>query len=113
LLGITADQFYLHALKTNDLYYYQLAKILFPFEKELLVGEAHAYINFKIVNEKSLKSIETALIYDPYSAEMLSVYMQYSYILGDKNKAVSSFYKLKRISPNAPIIQELIKRGAK
>lgn len=113
LSGIIADYLFLQGLKTNDLYYFRLAKTLFPFEREILIAEAQTYIKFKIINEKSLASVDEALKYDPYSASLLSISIQYNAAIGDKNKAVINFYKLQRISPNAPIIQELIKRGAR
>lgn len=110
-LGITADQFYLKGLKTSDLSYFRLAIKLFPFEKEILVGEADSYINFKILNEKSLISIKNALVYDPYSIRLLSMDLQYDYLLGNKTRAIMNFKKLKNMAPNSSTVKQLTNYG--
>ncbi len=112
-MGLIADQYYLTALKQNNIEYIRTAKTLFPFERSLLIGEAETYINNKVVSIESLESVKEALIYDPYSARLLSIQMQYAFIFKDNSLAVSSFYKLKELFPNMPIVKQLIDLGAK
>lgn len=111
LLGIVGDQFYLKGVKEQNLFYFQVAKEVFPFEKEMLVGEALILIRNKIVNEQVALSLKKALIYDPYSAEMLAMYAQYANLYGNKNEALMAFKKLEKISPNSNVLKEMKKLG--
>lgn len=105
-----ADQIYLKGLKEGEIAYFKLSKDIFPFDKEIIVAEALTFIRNKIVNEKVNLSLKEALKYDPYSAEMLGMYVQYANHFGNKKEANSSFVLLKKISPNSNAVKELSKR---
>lgn len=105
-----ADQFYLKALKGN-LEYFRIAKYLFPFEKEILIGEAEAYIKYQIVSPEGMLVLKDALKYDPYSPQKLSLYMQYSNLFGNKNEVIMTKQKLNKIVPNSNMMKILTAKG--
>ncbi len=104
---------YLKGLKDNDISYFRAAKFIFPFEKDILVGEALVYLRSKIVGEQVYSSLKDALVYDPYSAEMLGMYIQYANYYGNKNEAKLAYKKLERIAPNSNVLKELRKINPK
>lgn len=74
-----------------------------------MVSEALFLIRNKIVNEYTYKTLKEALIYDPYSVEMLGMYVQYANIYKNRNEALIAFNKLKIIAHNSNILKELEK----
>lgn len=92
---------YLYGLKTGDLAYVKSARYLFPYEKDIAVNEALLLIRNNIVDKKTYLVIKEALKYDPYSAELLSIYTQYAAIYGNRNEAVMAFNTMKKIVPNS------------
>lgn len=113
LVAATGDWLYLQGIKRNDLEFFKLAKKIFPFDRNLIIVEAEYYLHNKIVNKEGLISINEALKTDMYSSRLWNMQMQYSSVLGDRQLAAYSFQKLYKLTPNIPIVQELIKRGAK
>lgn len=95
--------------KEGDLAYIKAAKLVFPFDKELLVSEALVSIRNKIVNDKIYFVLKEALKYDPYSVEILVMYIQYALINNNINEARIEYQKLKQISPNSNSFKELEK----
>lgn len=110
ILGITGDQFYLKGIKEQNLLYLIIAKSVFPFEKELLVGPGHLYLISQTINLEAKNEIKDALKYDPYSAQFLSVYAQYLNIFNDKKEALIYLEKLKLISPNSQMTKIVTER---
>ena len=92
---------------------FKIAKDIFPFDKDLLTGEVNFYIRFGVVNTNSYEAFKEATFYDPYAANLLGAQMQQAFLLNDNNNAVALFYKLREMFPKLPIVQELIKRGAR
>lgn len=111
-LGIVGDQYYLNALKYKNLKYFQIAKEVFPFNKNLLIGDAEYYVIFGVVNKESYEAIKRMVYYDPYRPRHLSLQMQYAFILGDSDVGVDSFNKLKKLAPNMYIVKEILKRNS-
>ncbi len=89
--------------------YIKSASFLFPFDKEILVAEALLLIRGKNTDIRIYKIIEEALVYDPYSIEMLSMYVQFENAYGNKNKARLIFNLLKQIGINTNTFKELKK----
>ena len=108
IFGIVSDQLYLKALKSGELAYLKSAKYLFPFDREILVSEALLLIRNKI-DDKPLvyKTLKDALYYDPYSAEMLGMYVQYAAIFGNRNEATIAYNTMKKIVPNSNSFKQL------
>jgi hypothetical protein len=111
ITGIIADQAYLKGYKTGQMIYAAFAKFLFPFEREILVAQALWKIRNKIFDDETYILLKDALKYDPYSAEMLLIYVQYEHNLHNKNEEQIAFNKLKRISPHHPMMKELLEKG--
>ena len=111
MMGIFADQIYLKGLQDNEITYFKLSRTIFPYDKEIITSEALSYIRNKIVNEKVYPVLKEALKNDPYSVEMLGMYVQYAKALNDPKEAEISYSKLKQISPN--MIKKLASVGVK
>lgn len=111
ITGIIADQAYLNGYRTGQIFYLMISKYLFPFEREILVSEALWKIRNKLFDNNTYLLLKDALKYDPYSAEMLLIYVQYEHNFNNKNEEQISFNKLKRISPNHPMMKELLEKG--
>lgn len=107
ITGIVADQIYLKGVHNLNLTEIRAAKIVFPFEKEILVAEALFTIRNKNFTNDAYLVLKDALNYDPYSAEILGIYIQYEYHLGNKQIALMNLNKLEKITPNNPIIIQL------
>ena len=107
ILGITSDQFYLKGLKTQNLFYINMAKQLFPFNKDILVGPAQFYFRYKIANKDALNIYKETLKYDPYSVQFLGVYAQLEYLIGNKNEALIAKQKLEKIAPNSNALKRI------
>lgn len=101
ILGTTSDWFYLKGIKERNIFYLSLAKTIFPFEKEILVGPSNLFISTQTVNLEAKNEIKDALKYDPYSVSTLSMYLQYANLFGDKAEVKIAYDKLKLISPNS------------
>ena len=110
ILSINADQLYIKALKQHDLNYLKLAGELFPFDKELATAYAFSLIRSKIINDQVYYVLKDALRYDPYSVEMLGMYIQYENIYGKKDEVPKLMKLLIKISPNSKVTNELKKR---
>lgn len=108
-----ADIYFLKGIKTNDIAYFDMAADLFPFKKEILVAKAEFEIRDGLINETTLKDIELALKYDPYSINMLSMLTQYNRILNNNKKSSEYFKKLNVVASNSNLVKELIKLGYK
>lgn len=100
ILGIVGDQFYLKGIHNKDLLALTIAKNIFPFEREILIGPAHLYLNSQIVTLEAKNEVEFALKYDPYSVQLLGVYIQYAIAFKDI-KYREFLSRLKLISPNS------------
>lgn len=106
-MGLFGDQIYLQGIKEPEIAYIRLSKSLFPFDRELLVSEGLIYSRNKVIDKKVYLALKDALYYDPYSAELLSMYVQYANIFGNKNEALIAFNQLQQIVPNAKFLKEL------
>jgi hypothetical protein len=100
-MGLAADQFYLKGLKESDLIKLEVARHIFPFEREILIGPAQFYYRAKIIDSKTLSYYKEVLKYDPYSVQFLGVYTQMEFLTGNKNEALIGKQKLTRIAPNS------------
>ena len=109
ITGLFADQIYLLGLHEREISYFKLARKIFPFDKEIITSEALSYTRNLILDKRVVEVLKEALIYDPYSAEMLAAYVQYANIYGNKNEALKYFGKLKKISPNSNMTKSLEK----
>ena len=76
-----------------------IAKNIFPFEKEILVGPATLFASSQIITVEAKDEIKDALRYDPYSVQLNGIYIQYALIFKDKYDR--EFELLKKISPNS------------
>ena len=112
-MGIVGDWNYLQGLKTNDPYYFKLANKLFPFDKNILTGEAEINLKNGVINLDTYRTLNFAFYYDPYSIRLFSIRMQYAFILGDNVTGTSDFNRLKIIAPSLPIIQQMVKINTK
>lgn len=106
VIGILGDQFYLKGIKEKNLLALFIAKSVFPFEKEILVGPAHLYIQFQVITEEAKDEIKLALQYDPNSVHLLSMYTQYAKHFN--KEYLTSFNLLKTISPNSVTTKQVI-----
>lgn len=84
-----------------------MARYLFPFEREILIGPAQFYFRGKIINDNSLAVYKDALSYDPYSVQFLGIYIQLEYNYGNKNEAMLAYKKLKAIAPNSNVLKRI------
>lgn len=92
---------------------FKLAYKWFPFERNILIGEADFYSKVQIINKQSYDAVKKALYYDPYSPQLLGLEFQYAFIFGENETVYNSFQLLKKIAPNMPVVKEFIKRGAR
>ena len=76
-----------------------VAKNVFPFEKEILVGPGTLYTTSQVITVEAKDEIKDSLKYDPYSVQLNGVYIQYALIFKDKYDL--EFELLKKISPNS------------
>lgn len=113
MTALIGDQIYLLGLKENELAYFKLSKRIFPFDKEIITGQALTLIRNRIINEQVYFALKDALKYDPYSVEMLGMYIQYANMTRNKNEASMSFKKLQKIAPNSNVLKELEKLNYK
>lgn len=94
-------------MQQGEFAYFRLAKYFFPFDKEILVSEALSLIRSKIHNEITYRALKEALKYDPYSIEMLGMYIQFENAYGDKEQAKKNFQLLKKIGLNTNTFKQL------
>ena len=94
-------------MQYGELSYFKLAKYFFPFDKEIVVAEATALVRNKVFNEYTHKALEDAMRYDPYSIELLGIYVQFENSYGNKNKARILFNRMKKIGSNTNSFKEL------
>lgn len=107
ILGLVSDQFYLKALKENDLFRLEVAKEIFPFERDILIGPAQFYFRNQIVDNKTLDHMRQALYYDPYSVQFLGAYIQLEYLNHNKNEALIAKRRLEKIAPNSNVLKKI------
>lgn len=100
-------------MKEGELTYFKLSRDFFPFEKEILVSEALYSIRSKLVTERVYLALKDALKYDPYSIEMLGMYIQYANKYNDKKDALLSYQRLQKIAPDGTTIKKLAGIGVK
>lgn len=98
---------YLKGLLERDISKLELAKTLFPFEREILIGPAQLHHGLKFIDDNTLGYYKEALKYDPYSIQFLGVYIQLGYALGNKNEALMNKQKLKMIGPNSNVLRHI------
>lgn len=106
-MTFAGDQIYLLGLREGEISYFRLAIKIYPFDKEIVTSEALVLIRNKIVEEKTYLALQKALKYDPYSVEMLGMYIQYAAMIGNKNEASISFKILEKIAINSNVLKEL------
>ena len=94
-------------MKDGEVGYIKSARFLFPFDKELLVSEALLNIRSKRTDKNTYYLLKAALYYDPYSIEMLGMYIQFENAYGSKEKAQNSFNLLKQIGSNTNTFKQL------
>lgn len=83
------------------MYYLNVSKTLFPFERDILVGPAQFFYKYKIANKEAIEVYKDALKYDPYSVQFLGVYSQLEFLIGNKNEALIAKQTLEKIAPNS------------
>lgn len=91
----------------QELSYFRLSKQLFPFDKDIIVSEALSLVRSGIHTEHTFKALKEALKYDPYSIEMLGMYIQFENAYGNKEEAKKAFNRLKQIGINTNIFKQL------
>lgn len=96
-------------LQQKELSYFKLARYFFPFDKEIAVSDAIVSIRSRINTKDTYQALKKALKYDPYSIEMLSMYIQFANIYGSKSETRDSYLILKQIGPNTNNFKELTK----
>lgn len=107
LLGIACDQIYLKGLQDRNLDYFKLARYYYPFDKELIVTRALTLIRSQVVDKITYDALKDALSYDPYSIEMLGMYIQYANVYGSKEDTIKSYKLLKQIGLNSNNLKQL------
>lgn len=101
------DQFYLQGIKTKDVAKLEAAKLLFPFEREILIGTAQLYYANKILDDRTLYYFKDVLRYDPYSVQYLGAVSQLEYLNGNKNEAIVIKTQLEKIAPNSNVLKAI------
>ena len=112
VLSFLGDQYYLNGLKTKDIQNYKIAKKLFPFDLEILKGEAEADIQTQVVNLDTYNAIKDATFYDPYSVRLLSLQTQYAFLMNDNFTGWITFSKLKGLfsdTRTVKLLKEVVK----
>lgn len=108
-MGILADHVFLKGLNTAELAYLKLAGYFFPFEKELLVSQGLSLIRNRITDKITYDALKDALKYDPYSIEMLAMYIQYANAYGKPDEVIKSYKILRQIGSNTNSFKEFEK----
>lgn len=106
-MGLTSDQFYLKGIKDQNLVYLNIAKTIFPFDRDIIIGPAQLYYKYKVANKEALAEYKDILRYDPYSVQFLGVYIQLELLIGNKNEALIAKQKLQKIAPNSNILKRI------
>ena len=107
IFGIIGDQVYLKGIQQGNLLKLEVARYLFPFEREILIGPAQLYFRNKLATKETLNIYKDVLTYDPYSVQFLGVYIQLEYHYGNKNEALTAYKKLKLIAPNSNVLKRI------
>ncbi len=102
--GYQADQNYLLGLRTGNVIYFSEALKQFPYERAIVTGLAELRITQQIYDKDTYLITKSALGYDPYSARLLGMHMQFEYVFGNKNEAFVAYNKLKMIAPNSNVL---------
>lgn len=89
--------------------------MVFPFEREILIGPAQLYFVNKIATKESLALYKEALDYDPYSIQFLGAVTQIEYLMNNRNEAQIYKQKLEKIGPNSKVLKKIneITKGLK
>ena len=87
--------------------YLNIAKSIFPFERDIIIGPAQLYYKYKIANQEALNEYRNILKYDPYSVQFLGVYIQLELLIGNKNEALIAKQKLEKIAPNSNALKRI------
>lgn len=66
-------------------------------------------IRNRIIDKQTYEALKQALYYDPYSIEMLGMYVQYANIYGTKIETIMAYNTLKQIGSNTNNYKELKK----
>lgn len=103
------DYIYLKGLQDAEISYFRLARIFFPYDRDIIITEGLSLIRGKVNNEQTYKALKYALKYDPYSIEMLGMYLQFANIFGTKLETINSYKILKQIGPNTNVLKEINK----
>ncbi len=64
-------------------------------------------------NLASLHAINEALKHDPGAADLTKAEMLYAFQLGKNDRAVDAFNRLKRITPNTPIVRAVEEKNSR
>ena len=109
IMALTADQLYLEAWRRPPFSpsKLELAAAVFPFERMIATSSGYYYLLMNKANLTTLHEIKAALKYDPAAADLIKAEMIFSFDLGKNDEAVDAFNRLKRITPNAPIVKQI------
>jgi hypothetical protein len=107
LFGILGDWVYLKGIQQGNFVKLEVARYLFPFEREILIGPAQLQFRQQTIDTNSLALYKEILTYDPYSVQFLGVYVQLEYLYGNKNEAKLAYKKLKLIAPNSNVLKRI------
>ena len=107
LFGILGDWVYLKGIQQGNLVKLEVARYLFPFEREILIGPGQLQFRQQTIDTNSLALYKEILTYDPYSVQFLGVYVQLEYLYGNKNEAKMAYQKLKLIAPNSNVLKRI------
>lgn len=115
LAGLISDQFYLQGIKTKDVVKLEAAKLLFPFEREILIGTAQLYYANKVLDDKTLYYFKDVLRHDPYSVQFLGAVAQLEYLNKNENEAIRIKKQLEKIAPNSNVLKVIndLMKGSK
>lgn len=106
-MGIVGDHIYLEAIQKQEFSYFKLARHFFPYDKEISVAEGLALIRNRVVDKNTYDALKEALKTDPYSIEMLAMYVQYANKYGTPEETINAFKILKQIGHNSNNFKQL------
>lgn len=107
IIGLLADYIYLQGIKERNIFKFQVAQLLFPFDRELLIGPAQYYFKEQKIDNNTIHFLKIALEHDPYSVQFLGAYIQLEYLYGNKNEAKLNKKKLEKIAPNSNVLKRI------
>ena len=109
LMALIADQLYLEAWRKPPFSptKLELAAKIFPCERAIITSSGYYYLLMNEGNLTALHEIKGALNRDPAAADLIKAEMIFSFDIGRNVEAVDAFNRLKRITPNAPIVKQI------